>query len=532
MPDAETGLERAENFYKGRESEPHVKEVFQRLGDIYFDQTKYPEAIAVYKAVLQKWPYYAEAPRDPGPHRPRLRARPEHGRWPPRSARCSAAELQQGQRVVQRQNQDNPEALAAAQQLSEDALLTAATNVHAAAQACRASGAENRRRQEARRVPGSCTAPPRELYEKYLAAYPNSKRSLRVRRLLTPTRSTTRGSCPRRSRPTTAVRDSKLDNQLPGGRGLPVIKAYEEIIERDEGGASSSTTRPSPTRRTPSRPSRRWRCRTSTGSTSRPSTGTSSNIKDDRVPDLRYAAAVIAAALSRLGRGARPAGAGHRAVLRHQAGDRLQGLRRPPADLLHRLQRPGRGAEGLRPRQLLPVAEQFGESACGKSPAAKPYLARITQIKSSVKTTSHHQAPQARRWRTRRRGRTKQLVMCQSGPGGIAIVTGAAQPAKAGRSRRRRPRRRRSSSTELDVGLALDLIDLVNQNPKDPGAPTDAQQRLRHLREAVPVRRGDQVLRAPVRTTIPTPSGARKRSGTPRATTTGSSSSTRRSRAT
>ena len=37
--------------------------------------------------------------------------------------------------------------------------------------------------------------------------------------------------------------------------------------------------------------------------------------------------------------------------------------------------------------KLLTVADQFGESACGKAPAAKPYLARIAQIKSSVKTT-------------------------------------------------------------------------------------------------------------------------------------------------
>ena len=50
-------------FYKGREKEPHVREVFQRLGDIYFDQTKYPDAIAVYKALLAKWPYYSDAPR-------------------------------------------------------------------------------------------------------------------------------------------------------------------------------------------------------------------------------------------------------------------------------------------------------------------------------------------------------------------------------------------------------------------------------------------------------------------------------------
>ena len=49
------------------------------------------------------------------------------------------------------------------------------------------------------------------------------------------------------------------------------------------------------------------------------------------------------------------------------------------------------------------------------------------------------------------------------------------------RRRRRRPEagRRASAagggrklSTELDVGLALDLIDVVNANPSDPGAPT------------------------------------------------------------
>ena len=63
LPDPINGLQRAMEFYKGREKEPHVREVFQRLGDIYFDQTKYQDAIAVYKALLAKWPYYSDAPR-------------------------------------------------------------------------------------------------------------------------------------------------------------------------------------------------------------------------------------------------------------------------------------------------------------------------------------------------------------------------------------------------------------------------------------------------------------------------------------
>ena len=63
--------------------------------------------------------------------------------------------------------------------------------------------------------------------------------------------------------------------------------------------------------------------------------------------------------------------------------------------------------------------------------------------------------------------------MCQRGPGGIAIVTGiAATPgAKPGEQAGAggAPARSRPSSTS---GLALDLIDVVNANPKDPGAPT------------------------------------------------------------
>jgi tetratricopeptide (TPR) repeat protein len=56
LPDPETGLQRAQAFYRGREREPHVKEVFQRLGDIYFDGTKFTDAIAVYRAILAVWP--------------------------------------------------------------------------------------------------------------------------------------------------------------------------------------------------------------------------------------------------------------------------------------------------------------------------------------------------------------------------------------------------------------------------------------------------------------------------------------------
>src|SRR5262249_2849237 len=63
IPDAESGLTRIERFYKAREGEKHVREVYRRLGDIYFDETKYDRAIEVYKVMLAKWPYDGDAPK-------------------------------------------------------------------------------------------------------------------------------------------------------------------------------------------------------------------------------------------------------------------------------------------------------------------------------------------------------------------------------------------------------------------------------------------------------------------------------------
>jgi tetratricopeptide (TPR) repeat protein len=72
------------------------------------------------------------------------------------------------------------------------------------------------------------------------------------------------------------------------------------------------------------------------------------------------------------------------------------------------------------------------------------------------------------------KGTHKELVMCQSGPGGIALVTGVAGPTPATKPGEKAPVATGPSkiSTELDAGLALDLIDVVNANPQDPGAPT------------------------------------------------------------
>jgi cellulose synthase operon protein C len=467
LPDPVNGLQRAMEFYKGREKEPHVREVFQRLGDIYFDQTKYADAIAVYKALLAKWPYYSDAPR--------VQERIVHAYEKDRNLVAAAKEREQLGRLYTKgsdwynANKDNPDALAVGRQLAEDALLTAATSVHAQAQACKSKWQENTRDtaklQECKRL----YATGAELYEKYLAAYPNSKRSYEFAAFFADALYYS-GQVEKSIAAYKAVRDSQLDNRYQEDSAFRMIKAYEEIIDEQKKSKAIEDP-PIPDEKNTKPPvtalpmpdvykryvdSIDWYVE---------------HIKNDRAPDLKYAAAVIflryrdwPEARKRLGD----------ITVQYCGGKSDVGFKAYDAILqtyFIDFAIPEEEAKDCALGALLNVAEQFGESACGKAPAAKPYLDRINQIKSSVKTTIITKRLQLS-MENEEKGTNKQLVMCTSGPGGIAIVTGAAPPSGKPGEKPTGPAGASKVSTELDVGLALDLIDVVNANPKDPGAPT------------------------------------------------------------
>ena len=464
LPDPITGLQRATDFYKGREKEPHVREVFQRLGDIYFDQTKYSEAIAVYKALLTKWPYYSDAPR--------VQDRIVHAYEKDRNLVAAAKERETLGRSYTKgsdwyqHNRDNPEALAVARQLAEDALLTAATNVHAAAQACKTKWQENQKDTKKLEECKKLYATSAELYEKFLAAYPNSKRSYEFSAFYADALYYS-GQLKQAITAYKTVRDSQLDNKYQEDAAFRMIKTYEEIID------SMKKTKeiddpPIPDEKNTKPPVIPMAMPDIYKRYLEAIDWYVEHIKNDRIPDLKYAAAVITlryrdwpVARQRLGQIAEQY-CGGKSDVGFKAYDAI--LQTYFIDYLVTDEEQKDCALG----QLLTVAEQFGESACGKSPAAKPYLSRISQIKSSVKTMIITKRLQLS-MENEEKGTNKQLVMCQSGPGGIAIVTGQATPGKAGIQA---TTAKAPPSTQLDVGLALDLIDVVNANPQDPGAPT------------------------------------------------------------
>ena len=133
--DAEAGVARLSRFYQGRESEPHVREVLIRLGDLWFDRTEYGRAAEAYQGAIARAPLAADNPKLQGrvaqafdrqrSFEQALRAREALARdYAPGSAWYDA-------------NRDNAAAIEAATELADASLMNAITNRHASAQELR-----------------------------------------------------------------------------------------------------------------------------------------------------------------------------------------------------------------------------------------------------------------------------------------------------------------------------------------------------------------------------------------------------------
>lgn len=133
--DAEAGLPRLESFYRGRDGEPHVREVMVRLGDIWYERTEFARAAEAYKLAVARAPL--------SPDNPRLQERvvAAYDRLRSfeqalRAREALARDYAPGSRWYE-ENKDDAEALASAAELADASLLHAITNRHASAQELR-----------------------------------------------------------------------------------------------------------------------------------------------------------------------------------------------------------------------------------------------------------------------------------------------------------------------------------------------------------------------------------------------------------
>lgn len=130
--DAEFGIPRLEQFYQGRESEPHVREVLVRLGDIWFERTEYARAAEAYQKAIARAPLAPDSPK----LQERVVAAYDRLRSFEQALRAREAlarDYAPGSRWYE-ENKGDADALASAAELADASLLHAITNRHASAQ--------------------------------------------------------------------------------------------------------------------------------------------------------------------------------------------------------------------------------------------------------------------------------------------------------------------------------------------------------------------------------------------------------------
>ncbi len=128
------GVDKAQAFFTAA-PRPWAFEVFTMLGDVYFDQTKYPEAVRAYAMALEKNPNNPDAPK----LQDKIVQAYERSRDFDHAAKAreQLAQAYSENSAWALANKDNTDAVAAARDISERSLLAAAVFHHRQAQAYR-----------------------------------------------------------------------------------------------------------------------------------------------------------------------------------------------------------------------------------------------------------------------------------------------------------------------------------------------------------------------------------------------------------
>ena len=135
QPDPVRAWDRAFNFYKDRLGEPHVRDVFEQLGDTFDVLEATDQAILAWRVSLEKWPLH---PTNPLVHQKIVNALEKRGNTA--AADEEAAKLASAYSVGTEwyaANETNREAMEAQARIRERMLRAAAENTHKAAQIAR-----------------------------------------------------------------------------------------------------------------------------------------------------------------------------------------------------------------------------------------------------------------------------------------------------------------------------------------------------------------------------------------------------------
>jgi hypothetical protein len=233
VPDPEEGqprgVERLQAPALIPQDRPWTSDVYYRLGFIYFDEAKYPQAVEVWRLALARWPLDPQAPEVQNSIGIALQRNDQFAEAI--AARAKLGDYVQGSKWWEA-NMDHPVEQRRAEQLAEDALINTAVVHHQQAQVLRRQCVEN---QE----PELCDQAQREYgyaasaYRSYLKGYPNSPQAYELHYNLADALYWS-GNYQEAANEYAEVRDSNLDDRFLSVSARLVVESLKRVVEDKE----------------------------------------------------------------------------------------------------------------------------------------------------------------------------------------------------------------------------------------------------------------------------------------------------------
>ncbi|MEM9071309.1 MAG: tetratricopeptide repeat protein [Myxococcota bacterium] len=233
MPDGITRIQDGQLLPQDRDWTP---EVYFQLGQVYFDEAKYPEAVRVWRLALSRWPNHRMAPAITNQIAQAHQRNNEFNEAI--AARSELAQFLPGGEWSQN-NLDNPAEQREAEQLAENALIATAIHEHTSAQRERRHSVEMANAGDAegalrtfevakQHYQRAATA-----YREYLRRYPNNPQAYELQYNLADALYWS-SSYEEAAREYAAVRDSNLDDVHLSESARRVVESLKNILDDAE----------------------------------------------------------------------------------------------------------------------------------------------------------------------------------------------------------------------------------------------------------------------------------------------------------
>lgn len=223
-----SGLERIQDPTLMPQERPWTPEVYFQLGQVYFDEAKYPEAIAAWRLAISKWPNHH---RTPEVLNDIAVAHQMHNEFDEAvAARGELADYVEGSDWWN-SNMDYPAEQRNAEQLAENALIVTAVHHHSTAQRLRQQCVEERNvrlcRDAQREYELAANA-----YREYLERYPNNPQGYELHYNLADALYWSE-AYEQAATEYAEVRDSNVDDTYMSESARRVVESLKRIADRD-----------------------------------------------------------------------------------------------------------------------------------------------------------------------------------------------------------------------------------------------------------------------------------------------------------